>query len=112
MYNKLTGIDELSFGGEVRQYQVLINPNQLLAYQLSFEGLAKVIEVNNRNAGGWYLDRGAEQLVIRGEGWLPSGDDGLTAIANIPLKTNDDTVIYLKDVAKVALGAEILMGLH
>lgn len=102
--------DVLSFGGEVRQYQVLVNPNQLLAYQLCFEEVALAIEANNRNAGGWYLDRGPEQLVIRGEGWLPNGKDGLVAIANVPLKTIDGTVIYVKDVAKVVLGTEIRQG--
>ena len=63
------GITEvLSFGGEVRQYQVLADPKRLLSYGLSVQDLAAAIEANNRNAGGWYLDRGAEQLSIRGVG--------------------------------------------
>lgn len=102
--------DVLSFGGEVRQYQVQINPDQLLAYQLTIEDVAQSIEANNRNAGGWYLDRGREQLVIRGEGWLPNGQAGLIAMEDIPLKTVDGTVIYVKDVAKVMLGPEIRQG--
>jgi len=57
--------DVLSYGGEVRQYQVNVNPTRLLAYQLDLQQVMAAIAANNRNAGGWYLDRGAEQLVIR-----------------------------------------------
>ena len=60
--------DVLSYGGEVRQYQVNVNPTRLLAYDLSLQQVMDAIAANNRNAGGWYLDRGAEQLVIRGMG--------------------------------------------
>ena len=61
--------DVLSFGGEVRQYQVQLDPQRLLAYGLGIDEVTEAVEANNRNAGGWYLDRGAEQLVIRGVGW-------------------------------------------
>jgi len=100
----------LSFGGEVRQYQVLLNPQHLLAFDLSPQDISKAIEANNRNAGGWYMDRGEEQLVIRGVGWVRSGADGLRDIGNIPLKTVDGTVIRVADVARVAFGAEIRQG--
>jgi len=69
----------LSFGGEVRQYQVQLDPKRLLAQHLTPDEVVEAIENNNRNAGGWYMDRGAEQLVIRGVGWVRSGDDGLRA---------------------------------
>jgi cobalt-zinc-cadmium resistance protein CzcA len=47
------GVTEvLSFGGEVRQYQVLADPKRLLSYNLSVQDLSKAIEANNRNAGG------------------------------------------------------------
>lgn len=100
----------LSFGGEVRQYQVQINPEQLLAYDLRSSDLVERIEKNNRNAGGWYLDRYDEQLVIRGVGWIRSGVDGLEDIANIPLKTIDGNVVRVADVATVAFGAAIRQG--
>ncbi|HHJ80016.1 MAG TPA: efflux RND transporter permease subunit, partial [Candidatus Tenderia electrophaga] len=62
----VSGVTEvLSFGGEVRQYQVQLEPQRLLAYGLSSDDVAEAIEANNRNAGGWYMDRGEEQLVIR-----------------------------------------------
>jgi len=68
------------------------------------------IENNNQNAGGWYLNRGQEQLVIRGMGWLTSGDNALAQIAQVPLKTIDGVVVTVGDVASVNLGSEIRQG--
>ena len=102
--------DVLSYGGEVRQYQVQVDPRQQLAYGVTIDDIRKVIEDNNRNAGGWYQDRGSEQLVIRGVGWVRAGSDGLRDIANIPIKDEDGTVVRVGDVAKVAFGGEIRQG--
>jgi len=107
----VSGVTEvLSFGGEVRQYQVQLEPQRLLAYGLSSDDVAEAIEANNRNAGGWYLDRGEEQLVIRGVGWLRSGDEGLRDIGNIPLMDVDGVPVRVSDVAKVGFGPEIRQG--
>ncbi len=102
--------DILSFGGEVRQYQVQVDPARLLAYKLTIDNLVTSIEANNRNAGGWYLDRGAEQLTIRGFGWVRSGDDGLKDIANISIKDKDGVVVRVSNVAQVVYGSEIRQG--
>jgi len=104
----VTGI--LSFGGEVRQYQVNVDPQKLLAYKITIDELAEVIESNNRNAGGWYLDRGSEQLVIRGVGWVRSGENGLKDIANIPVKSDDSQLVKVMDIATVEYGGEIRQG--
>ncbi len=100
----------LSFGGEVRQYQVQLDPKRLLAQKLTPADVVEAIEANNRNAGGWYMDRGAEQLVIRGVGWVRGGEDGLRDIANISLKEADGVVVRIVDVAKVNFGGEIRQG--
>lgn len=102
--------DVLSFGGDVRQYQVQVDPKRLLAYGLSVPDLAGAIEDNNRNAGGWYVDRGAEQLVVRGVGWVRPGEDGLQDLGNIPLKIVDGVPVRVRDVAQVAYGSEIRQG--
>jgi len=105
------GVTEvLSFGGEVRQYQVQLSPQSLLAFNLTGNDVAKAIEDNNRNAGGWYMDRGSEQLVVRGVGWVRSGENGLRDIGNIPLKNQDGVTVKVKDVATVAFGPEIRQG--
>ena len=102
--------DILSFGGEVRQYQVYIDPDKQLSYNLSIDEIAQSIRDNNRNSGGWFLDRGAEQLVIRGVGWVRAGEDGLRDIRNIPLKDEDGVVVHLYDLAEVTFGGEIRQG--
>ncbi|MGB2741222.1 MAG: CusA/CzcA family heavy metal efflux RND transporter [Cognaticolwellia sp.] len=102
--------DVLAFGGNVKQYQVNINPSRLLAYQLTQEDIANALEDNNDNAGGWYMDRGQEQLIIRGVGWLSSDEKGIEELKQIPVKTIEGTVVYLADVATVEFGSEIRQG--
>ncbi len=100
----------LSFGGEVRQYQIQVDPQKMLSYKLHVKDVIKAIEANNRNAGGWYLPQGDEQLVIRGVGWVPGGKAGLTAIAAIPVKTINGVSVRVRDVATVAFGGAIRQG--
>lgn len=102
--------DVLSFGGYVRQYQVNLFPNQLLSYNLTQQDVAEALERNNNNAGGWYMERGPEQLVIRGSGWLSSGQDALQEIKLIPLKTEGSAIVTVGDVAEVKFGSEIRQG--
>lgn len=102
--------DVLSFGGQVKQYQVNINPSRLLAYNLSQQDVVAAIERSNTNVGGWYMNRGQEQLVIRGTGWIKPDLQGLTEISQTPLKTVNGAVITVADVAKVELGSEIRQG--
>ncbi len=107
----IDGVTEiLSFGGEVKQYQVQLEPAKLLSYNIHAEDVISAIEENNRNAGGWYLDRGSEQLVIRGVGWVRGGDDGIRDISNIPVKTEEGVAVRVSDVAKILYGSEIRQG--
>ncbi len=102
--------DVLSFGGDVRQYQVNLDPSRLLAYGLNQQNVVDALENNNSNAGGWYMNRGQEQLVIRGVGWLSDNEQGLAELRQIPLKTVDGTVVTVAQVATVSLGSEIRQG--
>lgn len=102
--------DVLSFGGSVRQYQVNLDPSKLMAYQLTTDDVVQAIENNNRNAGGWYLNRGDEQLIIRGVGWIRSGDDGIQELANTPIKVEHGTIVRVSNVSQVAYGSEIRQG--
>ena len=102
--------DVLSFGGNVRQYQVNIEPSKLLSYELTQDDIVTALDNNNANVGGWYMNRGQEQLVIRGTGWFNSGEAGLADIRQVPVKTVDGTVVTIDDVANVALGSEIRQG--
>lgn len=102
--------DVLSFGGDVRQYQVDLDASKLLAYDVSVSDVRDAVERNNRNAGGWYQDRGAEQLVIRGVGWMRPGENGLQDLANVPVKEKDGVVVRVRDLAVVKFGGEIRQG--
>ncbi len=102
--------DVLSFGGNVRQYQVNIDPSKLLSYQLTQDDIVNALDKNNTNVGGWYMNRGQEQLVIRGTGWFNSGEAGLTDIKQVPVKTVSGTVVTIEDIATVSLGNEIRQG--
>ncbi len=102
--------DVLSFGGTVRQYQVNINPARLLGYELTESDVVQALERNNQNSGGWYMNRGQEQLVIRGVGWLRHDKQGLLELAQVPIKTVAGVVVTVADVATVELGSEIRQG--
>jgi cobalt-zinc-cadmium resistance protein CzcA len=102
--------DVLSFGGEVRQYQVRVNPNKLIEYKLTLQDLEDAISANNKNAGGWYIEGEHEQLVVRGEGLIRGGREGLVDIENVVLKAEHGTPVYVRDVAEVEYGPEIRQG--
>lgn len=96
----------LSMGGQVLQYQVRINPEALLKYQLTISDVVNAINDNNRNAGGQYLTLGSEEHLVRGIGLL----DSLESIGAIPIKTEHGTPILIEDVAQVSFGEEIRRG--
>ncbi|WP_434950317.1 efflux RND transporter permease subunit [Shewanella sp. HL-SH4] len=107
----VSGVTEvLSFGGEVLQYQVQIDLNKLRSYSLTMEQVIEALESNNRNAGGWFMDQGQSQLVVRGYGLLPPGDEGIDAIKHIPLTEFNGTPIRVMDIANVDYGSEIRVG--
>lgn len=103
--------DILSFGGDVKQYQVLFDPSKLLSYRLTGADLQEAIEKNNLNAGGWFLETPNEQIVIRGSGWYASDEQGLQELAQIPVKVIDGKIVRMRDVAKVEYGSEVRQGL-
>ncbi|WP_028111638.1 efflux RND transporter permease subunit [Ferrimonas kyonanensis] len=100
----------LSFGGEVRQYQVQLDPTKMQSYSLTLDDVQQTLESNNRNTGGWFMPRGQEQFVVRGYGFIPSGEAGLEAIRLLPLKTINGTPITVNDIASVQFGSEIRVG--
>jgi cobalt-zinc-cadmium resistance protein CzcA len=102
--------DVLSYGGSVRQYQVNVNPDRLMSYALTIADVKSALQANNTNAGGWYIEGPQEQLVVRGEGLVRGGNDGLTDIGDIVLKSVDGVPVYVRDVADVEYGSEIRQG--
>lgn len=98
--------DILSIGGHVLQYQINVDPDKLLAYNLTLETLVEAVNENNRNVGGQFLTLGAEEHLVRGVGLVESLDD----IRSIPVKVENGTPVLMSDVADVEYGNEIRRG--
>ena len=98
--------DVNSFGGYVKQYQIIIDPQRLIKYDLSLREISEAIAANNSNAGGNILEHFSEQYIVRGIGIIQSIED----IENIVLKQNEGVPVYVKDVAKVEFGPETRQG--
>jgi len=101
------GIIEInSFGGHVKQYRVLADPEKLRAHNLSLADLREALEKNNRNAGGAYIPKENEQQVIQGVGLVKSLDD----IRTIVLSSKNGVPVLVGDVAKVEFGHALRQG--
>ncbi|HMR82120.1 MAG TPA: CusA/CzcA family heavy metal efflux RND transporter, partial [Niabella sp.] len=102
------GIAEVnSFGGELKQYEVAIDPFRLRAMGVSVTDIFNALEKNNQNTGGAYIDKKPNAYFIRGIGLATSLED----IKNIAVKNSTGTVpIFVKDVADVRFGSAVRYG--
>ena len=102
------GVNEVnSWGGIEKQYQVLVDPQKLLSYNLTLRDVFNAIAENNANAGGAYIEHANEQYLIRGSGLVQNIED----IKNIIVKTNNNgTPIYVHNVADVKIDGAIRQG--
>ncbi len=101
------GVDDvMSWGGRERQFQVVIDPLRLIKYGLRYKDIMEVIEANNRQVGGQYVNLGPEQYLVRGLGLV----SGVRDIGNIMVKTVDGTPVYLRDVATVEQAPALRFG--
>ncbi len=104
---EVPGVAEVnSFGGFEKQYQVLVRPDALIQYGLTLDQLLVAIEANNVNAGGGYITRGSEQLIVRGVGQVQDLDQ----IRNIIVESREGTPVRVGDVADVVIGHTIRQG--
>ncbi|WP_250253713.1 CusA/CzcA family heavy metal efflux RND transporter [Chryseobacterium sp. Marseille-Q3244] len=106
--NGTPGVAEInSFGGELKQYEVAIDPNRLKAMGTSITEIFTALEKNNQNTGGAYIDKKPNAYFIRGIGLVSSLED----IKNIAVKNETGSVpIFVKDVADVRLGSAVRYG--
>jgi heavy metal efflux system protein len=98
--------DVNSFGGLVKQYQVLIRPDRLTSYGITLQQVFEALEKNNANASGNFIEHGSEQYVVRGLGLIKDTKD----IENIIVATHEHATVYVRDVADVVIGAELRQG--
>ncbi len=100
-------IEVNTFGGELKTYEVQVDPHKLLNYGVSLNQVFRAIEENNGNAGGGYITHGAEQRLIRGEGLVSSLDD----IGHIILDNRSDgTPIRVSDIGTVRFAPMLRQG--
>lgn len=103
------GVSEVaSIGGFVKQYQITIDPNRLLAYNIPLPKVLDAVGKSNQDVEGRVLEMSGAEYMVRGRGYIKSLGD----IENIPVSAGSSgTPVYLKDIAGVQLGPEMRRGL-
>lgn len=104
----VAGVIEVNaMGGAAKEYQVVLDPSQLAAQRLTLGHVLDALERNNANVGGGWIERGSEQLVIRGEGQLR----GLTDILDVVVDVDaDGTPVQIRRLGEARIGAALPQG--
>ncbi len=103
------GVSEVAgIGGFVKQYQVEVDPNKLLAYNLPIQKVRRAIKRSNNDVGGKLVEMGETEFMVRGLGYIRSLDD----LENIAVGVDKmGTPILLKNIANIQLGPELRRGI-
>lgn len=106
--SSVPGVAEVApVGGFVKEYQVNVDPNKLLAYNIPIQKVMDVIRNSNSEVGGRVVEFSGKEYLVRGRGYIRSVAD----IEDLPVKTNEaGTPISIRDVAHVELGPEMRRG--
>ncbi|MDO8723506.1 MAG: CusA/CzcA family heavy metal efflux RND transporter [Syntrophales bacterium] len=97
-----------SLGGFVKQYQITIDPNRLLAFNIPLMSVIEAVKKSNRDVEGRVLEFSGIEYMIRGRGYIK----GLKDLENISIGGDGlGTPVLMKDVATVRIGPEIRRGL-
>lgn len=96
----------VSYGGFVKQYQVQVNPRVMAGYGITLHDLVLALTRNNINAGGNFIERANEEIIVRGIGRIESTKD----IEEIVLKAVDGTPVTVGEVSKVLIGPAFRRG--
>ncbi len=103
------GVSEVAtIGGMVKQYQVIVDPNSLRAYNLSLSTIKQAIQRGNQESGGSVIEMAEAEYMIRATGYISQLED----LENIPLGLNKQgTPILLKHVAQIRIGPQLRRGI-
>ena len=99
-------VDVSSFGGPTKEYQIKLDPDKLVAYELSIGQVEQQIANNNTNGGGSFIEQGEQQINVQSQGLYSSVQD----IENTVVKTVNGAAISVKDIGTVTQGAKIRLG--
>jgi Cu(I)/Ag(I) efflux system membrane protein CusA/SilA len=101
------GVSEVaSVGGFVKEYQVALDPNKLLAYGIPVSEVVDKIRRSNGDVGGKIFEVGSTEYYVRGRGYIKSISD----IEDVPLKSQNGTPVFVKNVGTVHLGPDLRRG--
>ena len=107
LLKSVPGVTEVnSFGGYLQEYQVVVDPDRLLKYDLPLETVHERIRDNNSNVGGSIVSQQSEQSIIRGVGLIRSEDD----IRKIVVRSEGGTPVYVGDLGEVRMGHAVRQG--
>jgi len=102
------GVSEVAtVGGQVRQYQITVNPNALASYKLPLETVINAVRRGNNDVGGRLVELSGREYMVRGRGYVKT----LADLESLVLKSEGGTPVTVKDVATVALGPEMRRGI-
>ncbi len=103
------GISEVAaVGGMVKQYQVIVDPEKLLAYQISLGQVKRALQQGNQDVGGSVMEMAEAEYMIRSKGYIQSIDE----IEAIPLEVHSGGVpVRIEDVAEVQTGPALRRGI-
>jgi len=99
-------IEVNSIGGDLKQYQVIVQPDRLAAYGLTIRELSQTLTGSNAIVSGGYIDRTAESFTLRAVGTFTSIED----IGNVVLKVSDGQPVLVRHVAEVRDGSALRHG--
>ena len=103
----IPGVVEVNtWGGYLKQYEVVVNPGRLLAMDVSINEVFLALEGNNENAGGGYIEKYQESYFIRGEGMIGN----LSDIENIVVKIVNSVPVSIRDIGEVKMGYATRFG--
>src|SRR5512140_233757 len=101
------GVSEAAtVGGQVRQYQVTVNPNALASYKIPLATVIQAVKRGNNDVGGRLVELSGREYMVRGRGYVKSIAD----IEGLVLRADGGAPVTVKDVATVALGPEMRRG--
>jgi len=101
------GVSEVAtVGGQVRQYQITVNPNALASYKLPLEAVIQAVRHGNNDVGGRLVELSGREYMVRGRGYVK----GIADLENLVLRADGGTPVKVKDVATVSLGPELRRG--
>ncbi len=101
------GVAEVApVGGFVKQYQVDLDPNQVIAYNIPLADVVTAIKMSNGDVGGKIFEVATTEYYVRGRGYIKKVED----IENVVLKVVDGTPVYVKNVGTVHLGGDLRRG--